>query len=62
MTAQESIQAALQAGPRTAVEIQSRTGLSHEDVYEALVHMEALGQVQLRIWDYAVRTARVWVM
>ena len=44
----EIVKASLKDGPTTANAIKHKTGLRHEDVYQALVWLEARGKAFLR--------------
>lgn len=46
-TATEAVKSSLESGAETAAEIRARTGLPHEAVYKALVHLEAIGKARL---------------
>lgn len=57
-----TIESFLAQGPATAMQIRRATGLSHEEVYERLVHLEAVGIVSFvhdgtrygrRLWRFA---------
>ena len=48
-------------GPSTAIEVRQALGISHEDVYAALAHLDATGAAEMRIDRSGAPQGRVWV-
>jgi predicted ArsR family transcriptional regulator len=54
-----TIEAFLTKGPATALQIRQALGITHEQVYERLVHLEALGIVRFG-YEGSKPTKRLW--